>query len=293
MYAATIGFFDGVHAGHRYLINELKSLAKSHGVSSMVITFSIHPRKVLQSDFQPRLLNEPDEKIALLKGTGVDRVHVIDFNMEIAKLSAAEFIQKYLAQKMAVRLLIVGHDHRLGHNREEGFPAYAKYGKEVGMEVVQAGRYSTDLTPHVSSSEIRHALTHGKVHYAADLLGYRFSFTGFVISGYQVGRKIGFPTANLIPDCPDKLIPGIGVYSVQVEYDGKFYKGMLNIGLRPTLKNGDNISIEVHIINFDSDIYHQKIRVSFIRKIREEQKFASLDALIQQLHIDKNIVLSE
>jgi len=293
MYAATIGFFDGVHAGHRYLINELKSLAKSHGVSSMVITFSIHPRKVLQSDFQPRLLNEPDEKIALLKGTGVDRVHVLDFNMEIAKLSAAEFIQKYLAQKMAVRLLIVGHDHRLGHNREEGFPAYAKYGKEVGMEVVQAGRYSTDLTPHVSSSEIRHALTHGKVHYAADLLGYRFSFTGFVISGYQVGRKIGFPTANLIPDCPDKLIPGIGVYSVQVEYDGKFYKGMLNIGLRPTLKNGDNISIEVHIINFDSDIYHQKIRVSFIRKIREEQKFASLDALIQQLHIDKNIVLSE
>ncbi len=293
MYAATIGFFDGVHAGHRYLINELKSLASAHGLKSMVITFRIHPRKVLQSDFQPRLLNEPDEKIELLNGTGVDRVYVIDFSPEIAKLSAAEFIQNYLAAELNIKLLLVGHDHRFGHNRKEGFPAYAKYGEEVGMEVVQAGRYSTDLTPHVSSSEIRHALTHGNVHYAADLLGYRYSFTGFVINGYQVGRKIGFPTANLKADCPDKLIPGVGVYSVSVEYEGQTYKGMMNIGHRPTLDNGENISIEVHIIDFESEIYHQKIKVRFIRKIREEQKFASIEALIQQLNCDRNIILSE
>ena len=290
-YAATVGFFDGVHTGHRFLIAELKKEAAKRGLKSMVITFKVHPRKVLHAAYLPQLLTTAEEKQEQLKSTGVDEVVELDFTVEMAQLTAAEFIEQILAKQLGVKLLLVGHDHRFGRNREEGFPEYAAYGRQNGMEVIQATRYSTEQFSHISSSEVRNALIKGDIERANTLLTYPYAFTGYVVTGFQVGKKIGFPTANLNPVEPDKLIPGIGVYAVLIDWKGNSYKGMMNIGRRPTLDNGDAVSLEVHIINFDADIYHQQLKVTFIRKIRDEKKFNSVEALIEQLKSDKEAVL--
>ncbi len=290
-YAATVGFFDGVHMGHRFLIAELKKEAAKRGLKSMVITFKVHPRKVLHAAYLPQLLTTAEEKQEQLKSTGVDEVVELDFTVEMAQLTAAEFIEQILAKQLGVKLLLVGHDHRFGRNREEGFPEYAAYGRQNGMEVIQATRYSTEQFSHISSSEVRNALIKGDIERANTLLTYPYAFTGYVVTGFQVGKKIGFPTANLNPVEPDKLIPGIGVYAVLIDWKGNSYKGMMNIGRRPTLDNGDAVSLEVHIINFDADIYHQQLKVTFIRKIRDEKKFNSVEELIEQLKSDKEAVL--
>lgn len=290
-YAATVGFFDGVHMGHRFLLAELKKEAAKRGLKSMVITFKVHPRKVLHATYLPQLLTSAEEKREQLKSTGIDEVVELDFTVEMAQLTAAEFIKQILAEQLGLKLLLVGHDHRFGRNREEGFPEYAAYGRQNGMEVIQATRYSTEQFSHISSSEVRNALIKGDVERANTLLTYPYAFTGYVVTGFQVGKKIGFPTANLNPVEPDKLIPGIGVYAVLIDWKGNSYKGMMNIGRRPTLDNGDAVSLEVHIINFDADIYHQQLKVTFIRKIRDEKKFNSVDALIEQLKMDKEAVL--
>ena len=290
-YAATVGFFDGVHLGHRFLLAELKKEAAKRGLRSMVITFKLHPRKVLHAAYLPQLLTSAAEKREQLKSTGVDEVVELDFTVEMAQLTAAEFIKQILAEQLGVKLLLVGHDHRFGRNREEGFPEYVVYGKQNGMEVVQATRYSTEQFNHISSSEVRNALISGNIERANALLTYPYAFTGYVVTGFQVGKKIGFPTANLNPVEPDKLIPGIGVYAVLIDWKGNSYKGMMNIGRRPTLDNGDAVSLEVHIINFDADIYHQQLKVTFIRKIRDEKKFNSVEELIEQLKMDKEGVM--
>ena len=290
-YAATVGFFDGVHTGHRFLIAELKKEAAKRGLKSMVITFKVHPRKVLHAAYLPQLLTTAEEKQEQLKSTGVDEVVELDFTVEMAQLTAAEFIEQILAKQLGVKLLLVGHDHRFGRNREEGFPEYAAYGRQNGMEVIQATRYSTGQFSHISSSEVRNALIKGDIERANTLLTYPYAFTGYVVTGFQVGKKIGFPTANLNPVEPDKLIPGIGVYAVLIDWKGNSYKGMMNIGRRPTLDNGDAVSLEVHIINFDADIYHQQLKVTFVRKIRDEKKFNSVEELIEQLKSDKEAVL--
>ncbi|MEA4935222.1 MAG: riboflavin biosynthesis protein RibF [Paludibacter sp.] len=291
-YAATVGFFDGVHAGHRFLINELKKEAKKHGLLSMVITFKLHPRKVLHASYQPELLCSPEEKIQLLKATGVDQVIELNFSPEMAKLSAYEFMSQILADQLKVGLLLVGHDHRFGHNREDGFTEYVQYGKQTDIEVIQATRFTTATMNHISSSEIRTALKNGDIETANALLTTPYAFTGYVIDGFKVGRKIGFPTANLKPVNSDKLIPGTGVYAAMVEWNQKFYKAMMNIGRRPTLDNGTNISLEVHIIDFSEDIYHQEIKIQFLHKIRDEKKFDSVDQLILQLEKDKEYVVN-
>lgn len=290
-YAATVGFFDGVHTGHRFLIAELKKESAKRGLKSMVITFKVHPRKVLHAAYLPQLLTSAEEKLEQLKSTDVDEVVELDFTTEMAQLTAAEFIKQVLAEQLGVKLLLVGHDHRFGKNREEGFPEYVAYGKQNGMEVIQATRYSTEQFSHISSSEVRNALLNGEIERANTLLTYPYAFTGYVVSGFQVGKKIGFPTANLNPVEPDKLIPAIGVYAVLIDWNGTTYSGMMNIGRRPTLDNGDAVSLEVHIINFDADIYHQQVKVTFIRKIRDEKKFNSVEELIEQLKMDKEIVL--
>lgn len=290
-YAATVGFFDGVHTGHRFLIAELKKESAKRGLKSMVITFKVHPRKVLHAAYLPQLLTSAEEKLEQLKSTDVDEVVELDFTTEMAQLTAAEFIKQILAEQLGVKLLLVGHDHRFGKNREEGFPEYVAYGKQNGMEVIQATRYSTEQFSHISSSEVRNALLNGEIERANTLLTYPYAFTGYVVSGFQVGKKIGFPTANLNPVEPDKLIPAIGVYAVLIDWNGTTYSGMMNIGRRPTLDNGDAVSLEVHIINFDADIYHQQVKVTFIRKIRDEKKFNSVEELIEQLKSDKEVVM--
>jgi riboflavin kinase/FMN adenylyltransferase len=291
-YAATVGFFDGVHSGHRFLIDQLKAEAAPRGLKTMIITFGTHPRKVLHDSFQPQLLTSYDEKLRLLKSSGVDRVEVLDFTLEMARMTAQEFISDLLAERLNVKLLLVGHDHRFGRNREDGFPEYKAYGQQSGMEVIQAERFSTGNHNHISSSVIRKLIENGQLPEAGELLGYTYEFTGKVVSGYQVGRKIGFPTANLQVEPAEKLIPGTGVYAVEVEWQGHCYPGMMNIGYRPTIGNARQLSLEVHIIEFGEDIYNQLLKVRFLYKIREEKKFDSLDALILQLKDDKMVVMN-
>jgi riboflavin kinase/FMN adenylyltransferase len=290
---ATVGFFDGVHAGHRFLIEELKSLAHSQNLKSVVVTFSSHPRKVLNFNFQPDLLTTLSEKLIQLESTGIDICVVLEFTIEMANLSAYEFLKTILSEQLNVRTLLVGHDHRFGHNRTDGFPEYKNFGQMLGIDVIQATRYKTIDDKHISSSEIRLALQKGDIEHANRLLSYKYFIRGKVVEGFKVGQKIGFPTANIEPEDNCKLIPAIGVYAVRVRRNNQIYKGMMNIGHRPTLNNGDRITIEVHIIDFNMDIYRETLEIDFIRKIRDEQKFGSIDELIKQLQKDKLDVMEK
>ena len=260
---ATIGFFDGVHLGHRFLIDEMKEIAKARNLPSAVITFPKHPRAVLHTDYQPKLLNSFEEKLQQLETTGVDYCIVLD-----------------------VKTLLIGYDHRFGHDRTDGFEQYVVYGTECGIEALKASPYDEGNTA-VSSSEIRKLLQAGNVAEAAYLLTYPYQLLGHIVSGYKVGRTLGFPTANIRVDEPFKVIPGIGVYAVWVEVEGKRYKGMLYIGDRPTLNNGTDISLEVNILDFSGDIYNDSIRVSFVQYVRGDIKFDSLEALKAQLEKDR------
>ena len=282
---ATIGFFDGVHLGHRFLIQQVKVAATQTGWQSSIITFPVHPRQVIQSEFQPQLLSSPEEKIELLASTGVDNCILLPFTRELSQLTAYEFMQ-LLYDKYKVRMLVIGYDHRFGHNRAETFEDYCRYGRELGIHIMQASAY-TQEQDKVSSSAIRRALQTGDIRTASKFLGYHYYLEGTVVGGYKVGRKIGFPTANLQVDFPNKLIPSIGVYAVYVYVNGEKHKGMLNIGYRPTINNGTDLSIEVHILDFQGDIYHQKMRIEFIEFLRPEEKFHSVDELILQMQKDK------
>lgn len=289
---ATIGFFDGVHAGHRYLIQQVKEIAATKGLRSALVTFPIHPRKVMNADYRPELLTTPEEKISLLAETGVDYCLMLDFTPEIAHLTALEFMTQILKERYQVSCLVIGYDHRFGHNRSESFEDYVRYGEAIGIEVIRAQAYSknieigTEQNIPVSSSLIRKLLHQGDVDMAARCMGYKYFLDGTVVGGYQVGRKIGFPTANLNVDNPDKLIPADGVYAVWVTLDGNTYMGMLNIGKRPTIDNGPDRTIEVNILHFHSDIYNKSIRLTFVKRTRPELKFNSVDKLIAQLHKD-------
>ena len=286
---ATIGFFDGVHLGHRFLIDELKRVAEAKGLPSAVITFSAHPRTVLQPDFHPNLLNTLDEKLTQLETTGLDYCILMDFSEELSQLSAQAFITQILKEQLNVKTLLIGYDHRFGHDRTDGFEQYVAYGAACGMNVMKASPYETeDVT--VSSSAIRDKLLNGEVEAATKLLSYPYSLTGHIVDGYKVGRKLGFPTANIVVNNPDKIIPAIGVYAVWVYVEGEKHKGMLYIGDRPTLQNGTHITMEVNILNFDRNIYNNQITVAFINYVRGDYKFNSLEELKDQLAADRDVV---
>lgn len=285
---ATIGFFDGVHLGHRFLIDEVKAAAAQRGLPSAVITFPTHPRSVLQQAYQPRLLNSFVDKLRLLATTGVDYCIVLDFTEALSQLSAEAFL-RILATQWRVKGLVIGYDHRFGHDRRDGFEQYVEYGQRWGIEILKAAAFDAGHTA-VSSSEIRRLVQEGKVERAAQLLTYAYHISGRIVSGYKVGRTLGFPTANIQPDDPMQLLPGIGVYAVWVEVAGQRYKGMLYIGSRPTLDNGTQLSIEVHILHFSGDIYNDPIRVSFAHFVRGDEKFDSLEALKAQLMRDREVV---
>ena len=289
--AATIGCFDGVHRGHRYLLEQVHKAALTRGLESAFITFPVHPRVVLQSDYQPQLLSCLQQKIELINHLNehhtdqVDHCILLPFTRELAQLSAREFMQ-HLHDQYQVKVLVIGYDHRFGHNRSEGFRDYFRYGKELGIEVVQAKALIEDGVS-ISSSLIRQMIQEGNLIEANHYLGYHYFIDGTIVNGYKVGRKLGFPTANLQPSCPNKLIPAEGVYAVYAHVNGQRYRAMLNIGHRPTVGNGPDLSIEAHIIDFHEDIYHEHVRIEFVRQIRKEKKFTTLDKLIDQLEQDK------
>ncbi len=309
--AATIGCFDGVHTGHRFLIRQVKKAAEERGLKTALITFPVHPRQVMQSDYKPQLLSCLQQKRDLISEINdADYCIMMPFTRELSMLTAKEYM-KLLKDRYNVRALVIGYDHRFGHNRCETFEDYCIYGKELGIDIIKAEAliYSLEGTEYlgtgnpddaanvtnnanisISSSSIRKLLKSGNVVMANKFLGYRYYLDGTVVGGYRVGRKIGFPTANLLPSCPDKLIPAEGVYAVFAYINNCRFKGMLNIGHRPTVNNGTDLSIEVHIINFNDDIYNKKIRIELVKRIREEKRFGSLDELIKQLHADRDII---
>ena len=374
---ATIGFFDGVHRGHRYLINKVMVTAHAHAQQSMVITFDRHPREVLQSDYQPQMLTTLNTKLRLLHETGVDRVEVLHFTRQLAALSARQFMAQVLKERLGVTTLVIGYDHRFGPDRAEGFDDYVRYGKELGIEVVQSSELTVHIdrycppasvsseapfasssknskapsseeskapssevpnassevaSPveessfkarsfagkwgmHVSSSAIRRLLKEGDVGTADLFLDRPHTITGCVTHGFAEGRKMGFPTANLDTTGYPLLIPANGVYGVWVkigyadavmgkceatalagltpempiptidDLDG-WLPAMLNIGTRPTF-DGSTTTIEANIFNFNDDIYGQPMTIAFFFRLRNEQRFDSVEALEEQLHKDR------
>ena len=286
---ATIGFFDGVHIGHCHLINMLKKVARERGVESCVITFDRHPRQVVQPEWCPEMLTTLEEKTQLLEATGIDRCEVLHFDREMANQSAHDFMLHTLKEKLGVSILVTGYDNRFGHNRSEGFEDYVRYGKEIGIEVIK-GEELTDGSNNVSSSSIRRMLKEGRIEDATRCLGREYQLTGTVVGGEHIGRTIGFPTANIRPDDSSKLIPANGVYAVDVWSevgDINRTRAMLNIGTRPTF-NGTATTIEVHIPHFAGNLYGSTLSIAFLRKIREERKFDSPEALVEQLNKDLN-----
>ncbi len=282
---ATIGFFDGVHRGHRYLIDQVKAAAGSRGVRSAVLTFPDHPGKVIRPGFVPELLTTTDEKIALLEETGIDYCFLAEFTPELSQMAASEFMENVLKKRYQVQSLIVGHDHRFGHNRSESFEDYQRMGTVLGVEVLLALPYIYDDIP-VSSSMIRQCLQQGRVEDASHYLGYAYSIEGLVVGGYQVGRTLGFPTANLRIANKEKSVPASGVYAVYVYVGTRRYKGMLNIGYRPTIGSGSEPSVEVHLLHFNGDLYDCSLRVEFVRRLRSELRFEERSLLIRQLEQD-------
>lgn len=288
--AATIGFFDGVHLGHRFLIEQLKGVARIAGIPSAVITFYIHPRKVLDTDYVPELLTSFEEKFCQLSTTGIDYCIVIDFSKALSEYSAQSFIQDILSKQLHVKSLLIGYDHKFGKDRVDGFDEYKKYGETVGMEVILADQLTEEKVHH-SSTAIRKMLKEGRVKDAAQLLSYNYKLRGIVIRGNQLGSEIGFPTANIDLFDKGKIIPQKGVYAVRVKTEKAIYKGMLYIGYRPTLFNKEELRIEVNIFDFSDNLYGKQIEVEFIDYLRGDMKFNLIKDLAEQLKKDKEKTL--
>lgn len=286
--AATIGMFDGVHRGHAMLIEYLKQAARSKGLKSAVITFKKHPQKVLRPDTDLQMIMTLDERIDAIGKMDVDYVVVMDFDLQLAQLNSHDYI-KLIHSNYGVAMLVTGFNHRFGHNRAENFNDYCRYGDMLGVKLVQAEEYHGPYSP-VSSSIIRRLILAGKVDAAADCLGHYFSLQGTVKHGFEVGRQLGFPTANVGDIDPEIIIPHRGAYAVKVKIgNGPTLNGMANIGVRPTLSHEEyKQSIEVHIFDFEGDIYGQSITVYFIQFLRSEFKMESLDKLKSQLEEDRD-----
>ena len=276
---ATIGFFDGVHLGHNYLLEQLKSEAQQRGMQSVVVTFDNHPRLFFDPNCGLRQLTLSDEKVTLLKQKGVDEVVMLQFDEHLSKLSSREFMQ-LLVEKYGVKVLLMGYDHRFGSDRSTSFDEYVEYGRQLGLEIKRCSGFS-ESDVMVSSSKVRRALELWDIPLANKLLGYKYFVKGRVVEGQKIGRQIGFPTANLKVNGL-KLIPSDGVYVVDVEY-----RGVLNIGSRPTV-SGDERTIEVHIIGFIGNLYGKEVELKFLKFLRHEQRFSSLDDLREQIRKDFN-----
>jgi riboflavin kinase/FMN adenylyltransferase len=287
-YTACIGFFDGVHRGHRFLLEHVIGEAKSCGTLSAVVTFANHPRTLIHPEEPVQLIDTYDEKMAQLATTGIDACFVLDFTEQLRCLSAREFLTDILCRRLHLRTLVIGYDHRFGHNRAEGFDDYVRYGHECGMRILQEPVLDDGSGRNYSSSEVRRALRAGQVERATLLLGREFSLTGTVIGGHQLGRQLGFPTANLRLDHPEKLVPATGVYAVRARLaDGSEHPAMLNIGHRPTVSaDPKEITLEAHIIGFKGDLYGQSVTLCFVNRLRDEEKYASLEELRLQLEVD-------
>ncbi len=286
--AITVGTFDGIHLGHQKIIDGLKVAAGEKGLESVVVTFYPNPKIVVNPDAGKKLkiLTTIDERVYALKRTGIDKLLIIDFTTEFARWSYEKFLKEILIDKLSLKELIIGYDHAFGKNREGNFSNLqalsAKFG--FGLQKIQPVELDGKI---VSSSRIRELLLQGDVESAGAFLGRNYSLTGEVERGIGRGRTIGFPTANIEVADAHKLIPAMGVYAIDVYYHDKMYKGMVNIGVKPTFEKGKKINIEAHIFDFNKDIYHRKITIYFKKRLRKEIKFERVDDLVEQLKLDK------
>jgi riboflavin kinase/FMN adenylyltransferase len=284
-----LGTFDGVHIGHRKILEKLTQNTENGKYESLVLTFFQHPRIVLQIQSDVKLLNTIGEKIDLLESLGLQNLVVHTFDETFSKLSAEEFVKTVLVDRFHIQKIIIGHDHRFGRNRTANIDDLIAFGKQYDFEVEQISVQEIKAVS-ISSTKIRKALTEGNMALANEYLGYEYYLTGTVSKGKQLGRTIGFPTANLIIEESNKLIPRNGVYVVKSIINKKTVFGMMNIGFNPTVA-GENLSVEVNYFNFEADLYDQKIRVSVLKHLRSEQKFESVNLLKEQLKKDKDSAL--
>jgi riboflavin kinase/FMN adenylyltransferase len=287
--AATIGVFDGVHAGHRQVIRQMMDEAQQHGYKSMVITFDKLPQQLLVPGFQPQLITTLDEKIQLLEELGIDYLVVLPFDMQIAQLTAREFMTQILHEHLNVKALCIGYDNKFGRGRMETFDDYVEYGKALGMRVFKAIEVQFEgFDVPVSSSLIRHMIAEeGKVFETSQMLKHYYKLTGSVVAGEHIGTGLGYPTANVVPDNAEKLIPADGVYAVWASIEGgEPMQAMMNIGKRPTF-DGKQRTLEVHIFDFEGDLYGKQIAVSFAHIVRYERYFSSAEELKRQIKKDE------
>ncbi len=288
----TTGTFDGVHRGHRYVLDRLNELARKEAGESVLFTFHPHPRMVLYpGDNDLKLLTTQEEKIALLEAAGLDHLLVVPFSRQFSRMHATEYVRDVLVGGIGVHAVVIGYDHRFGRNREGDLGLLHQLGEVYDFQVDEIPAQEVDHIK-VSSTKVRHALLEGDLRAANELLGYPYQLTGVVVKGDQRGRTIGYPTANIGAIDPLKLVPGNGVYAVTVELGSGTHQGMMNIGVRPTVREGsEDVSVEVNIFGFERDIYGEPITVRLVQRLRAEQRFNGLDALKAQLAKDKEMAV--
>lgn len=282
----TVGSFDGLHKGHYKIIDKLIDVSKKENGTSVLLTFNPHPREVVSKTFDFKILTTLDEKINLLEKTGLDHLVIQKFTGEFSQMTSDEFIKKILVDGIGASHIVVGHDHKFGKDRLGDEDKLRELGKMYSFDVtaVPAETLNGEI---ISSTKIRNSLSTGDVDTAAQLLGRNYSFTGIVVKGAQRGRQLGFPTANIQPDENKKAVPQKGVYAVHCKCAGENLYGVMNIGLRPTFENKNEIVIEVHLLDFSRDIYGERLTVEFMKHLRDERKFASKEDLIHQIEEDK------
>ena len=283
----TVGTFDGVHAGHKVLVNRVLNVAMREGGRSVIVTFDPHPRDIINPGKAGiKLLSSLDERSELLADLGVDEMVVIPFDRDFSLLTSEEFVRDIIWDKIGISDFVIGYDHQFGRNREGTIETVQELGRELGFKTHVVSKQEVgDKT--VSSTAIRRAIhEEGDLQLAASLLDKHYILNGTVVHGDKRGKQIGYPTANIKPQNEKKVVPKIGVYAVWVRYEGEFFKGMMNIGERPTF-DGNSITLEVHILDFDSDIYGKEVQLQFVKRIRDEQQFGGLEELKDQLKMDE------
>lgn len=285
----TTGTFDGVHLGHQRIIRRLKEAAAKEGGKTVLLTFDPHPRQVLFPESQLQLLTTSDEKTRLLRQAGIHHLIIHPFTKAFSQLTSEDFITNILVKQLGTKRLVIGYDHHFGRNREGSFGHLKEFGPVYGFTVEEIPAKDVDDV-NVSSTRIRKALGSGDVSTANKYLGYEYFLTGTVVKGKQLGRTLGYPTANIQPGDSNKLIPADGIYTVRAEHSGAQYGGMMSIGMNPTV-DGKSRTIEVNIFDFDKEIYGESLTVSFVQRIRDEAKFDSLEALVKQIDNDKEVSL--
>lgn len=284
--ALSLGMFDGVHLGHKSIIDELAKIGTENNLETAILTFWPHPRFVFNPNEDLKLLNTLEEKKQLVERYGIDNLFLKEFDEEFRNLTGEEFVRQILVDKLNVKYLIIGYDHSFGKNKSGNFELLQKLSKELDFEVEQMEAINIHEN-NISSTKVRNALLAGNIKEANEMLGYSYSVSGTVVHGKKIGRTIGYPTANIDTESI-KLLPKKGAYIVEVFVKDNQYKGMLSIGTNPTV-NGEKLTVEVYILDFDDDIYHEKITVSFRDFLHDEIKFEGLDNLIERLDEDKKI----